>query len=39
MSFLFNFEDIFVSISLDILDIKAEEDSDTDKSENFNVNI
>ena len=37
--FLFNFEDIFVSIPLNILNIKAKEDLDIDKSENFNANI
>jgi len=34
-----NFGNIFISIFLDILDIEAEEDLDTDESENFNVDI
>ena len=39
MLFLINFGNIFILISLDILDIEAEEDSDIDESENFNVDI
>ncbi len=39
MSFLFNFKDIFISISLDISDIEAEEDSNIDELENFNISI
>ncbi len=39
MLFLINFENMFVSISLDILDIEAEKDLDIDKSENFNIGI
>ena len=39
MLFPFNFENIFASISLDILDIEVEKDSDTDESKNFNTDI
>ncbi len=39
ISLPFNLENVFISISLDISNIKAEEDSDTNKSENFNTNI
>ncbi len=39
MLFPINFGNIFILISLDILDIEIEEDSDINKSENFNVNI
>ncbi len=35
----FNFKNVFISISLNILDIKAEEDSNTNESENFNIGI
>ncbi len=37
--FLINFGNIFVSISLDILDIEVEEDLDINKSENFNIDV
>ena len=39
MSFLFNFEDAFILIPLDISDIEAEEDSNIDELENFNINV
>ncbi len=39
MLFSINFGNIFVSIPLDILDIEAEEDSDINELENFNINI
>ncbi len=32
-----NFKNIFISISLDILDIKVEENSNIDESEDFNI--
>ncbi len=39
MSFFFNFGNVFVSTSLDILDIEVEKDSDINELENFNVGI
>jgi len=39
MSFPFNFENIFISIPLDISNIEAEKDSDIDELENFNIDI
>jgi len=39
MLFLINFGNIFISIPLDILNIEAEEDSDINESENFNIDI
>ncbi len=38
ISFSINFRNIFISISLDILNIEVEEDSDINESKNFNVN-
>ncbi len=35
----FDFENIFISISLDVSDIKVEKDSDINKSKNFNIDI
>ncbi len=35
----FNFENVFISISLDISDIEAEKDLDIDGSKNFNIDI
>ncbi len=37
--FLINFGNVFISISLNILDIEPKEDLDIDESENFNVDI
>jgi len=34
-----DFENAFISISLDTSDIEAEEDSNTDELKNFNANI
>ncbi len=34
-----NLRNAFISISLDILDIKVEEDSNTNELENFNADI
>jgi len=34
-----NFRNIFISISLDVSDIEAEEDSNIDELENFNIGI
>ncbi len=39
MLLFFNFGNVFILIPLDISNIKAEEDSDIDKSENFNINV
>jgi len=39
MLFLFNFEDIFVLIFLNISNIEVEEDLDIDELKNFNVSI
>ena len=39
MPFPINFGNMFVSISLDILDIEAKKDSDINKLENFNIDI
>jgi len=39
ISFSINFGSVFISISLDILNIKVEEDSNIDKLENFNADI
>ena len=35
----FDFKNTFISIPLNISNIKTEEDSDIDKSKNFNINI
>ncbi len=37
--FFINFGNVFTTISLNISNIEAEEDSDIDESENFNVDI
>ncbi len=34
-----SFGDMFISISLDISNIEAEEDSDIDKLDNFNISV
>ncbi len=39
MLLFINFDNVFISILLDILNIEIEEDSDIDESENFNVNV
>ena len=39
MPFSINFGNVFITISLNILDIEAKENLDIDKSENFNVNV
>ena len=39
MSIFINFENIFVLILLDILDIEAKENSDIDELENFNTDV
>ena len=38
LSFI-DFRNVFILISLNVLDIKVEKDSDIDESENFNVDI
>ncbi len=35
----FDFKSVFISISLDISDIKTEKDLDIDESESFNIDI
>ncbi len=37
--FLIDFENVFISISLNISDIKLEENSDIDESEEFNADV
>ena len=37
--FLINFKNVFISISLNVLNIELKKDSDTDESENFNVDV
>ncbi len=37
--FFIDFESVFISIPLNILDIELKEDLDIDELENFNVNI
>ncbi len=39
MLLFINFGNVFISISLNISDIEAKEESDIDKSENFNISI
>ncbi len=39
ISFLINFRNIFASISLNVLNIEAEEDSDINELKNFNIDI
>ncbi len=39
ISFPFNFKDIFILISLNVLDIEVEKDSDIDELKNFNIDI
>ena len=39
ISLSFNFGNVFISISLDISDIEAEEDSNINELENFNISI
>ncbi len=39
MSFSINFENIFILISLNILDIEVEEDLDINESKDFNIDI
>jgi len=34
-----DFENVFISIPLNVSDIELKEDSDTNKSKNFNINI
>ena len=39
MPFFINFGNTFVSISLNVLNIEVEKDSDINELENFNINI
>jgi len=39
MSLSIDFENIFILISLNILNIELEKNSDINKSKNFNINI
>ena len=39
MLLFINFRNTFVSISLDVLNIEAEEDLDINELKNFNINI
>ncbi len=39
MLLLFDFENVFISISLNAFNIEIKEDSDIDDSKNFNIGI
>jgi len=39
MLFFIDFENVFISVSLNVLDIEPEEDLDIDESEEFNTGV